>query len=34
MKLKRFVSIVLSFVLLMALLPVSASAAVKLPKGY
>lgn len=34
MKLKRIVSIMLSFMLLMALLPVSASAAVKLPQGY
>ena len=34
MKLKKILSIMLSFVLLMALLPMSASAAVKLPKGY
>ena len=34
MKLRKFVSIVLAVLLLTALLPVSASAAVKLPKGY
>ena len=34
MKLKRFVSIMLAVLLLTAMLPVSASAAVKLPKGY
>lgn len=34
MKLKKFVSIVLAVLLLTALLPGSASAAVKLPKGY
>ena len=34
MKLKKILSILLSLVLLMALLPASASAAVKLPKGY
>lgn len=34
MKLKKILSILLSLVLLTALLPVSAAAAVKLPKGY
>ena len=34
MKLKRFLSIALAFLLLTALLPMSASAAVKLPSGY
>ena len=34
MKLKRFVSIVLAVLLLTAMLPASASAAMKLPKGY
>ena len=34
MKLKKILSILLSLVLLTVLLPASASAAVKLPKGY
>ena len=34
MKLKRFVSIMLAVLLLTALLPMPAAAAVKLPKGY